>query len=60
MPDAGTPTIPSDSVLVTGDGRFHKQSCRLGKGGVPMSPGDARSKHYLACPTCFVSSKVKI
>jgi micrococcal nuclease len=56
----GEPQKPSaDDVLVTKDGRFHRQSCRLAKGGVPMAIGDARAKHYLACPVCFVSPRVK-
>jgi endonuclease YncB( thermonuclease family) len=58
--DPSSTSIPADAVLVTSDGRFHKQSCRLGKGGVPMSAADARGKNYLACSQCFVSSKVKI
>ena len=53
-------SVPADSVLVTSDGRFHRQSCRLAKGGIPMSPADARAKNYLACSQCFVSPKVKI
>lgn len=58
-PPTATP-VPSDAVMVTGDGRFHRQSCSLAKGGIPMSPADARAKRYLACSQCFVSPKVKV
>jgi endonuclease YncB( thermonuclease family) len=54
------PAPPKDAVLVTSDGRFHRQSCSLSKGGVPMSVQDARGKHYLACASCFASSRVKV
>jgi endonuclease YncB( thermonuclease family) len=54
------PAPPKDAVLVTGDGRFHRQSCSLSRGGIPMSVQDARGKHYLACPSCFSSPRVKV
>jgi len=66
-PGAGAPADPvavkpaprSGDVLVTSDGRYHRQSCPLGKGGVPLALDEAQQKRYLACPSCFVSSKVK-
>lgn len=54
------PTPGKNDVLVTSDGRFHRPSCKLSKGGIVMSGEDARAKHYLACPNCFVSPKVKV
>ena len=54
------PAPPKDAVLVTSDGRFHRQSCSLSKSGAAMSVQDARGKHYLACPSCFASSRVKV
>jgi hypothetical protein len=51
--------IGRNDVLVTPDGRFHRQSCPAGKSGIPMSPEDARSRRYLACPQCHSSPKVK-
>lgn len=60
FPDMAPATPGKDDVLVTSDGRFHKASCKLAKGGVVMSIGDARAKHYLACPVCFVSPRVKV
>ena len=47
-------------VLVTKDGRFHRSSCNLSKGGVVMSTEDAKGKNYLACPVCFASPRVKV
>lgn len=59
--DAGGSVAPGkNDVLVTKDGRFHRSSCPESKGGVVMSIEDARAKHYLACPRCFASPKVKI
>lgn len=52
--------VGKNDVLVTPDGRFHRGSCKLGKGGVVMSIDDARKKHYLACPQCFASPRVKV
>lgn len=61
MPPTIEPPKPGkNDVLVTKDGRFHKPSCRRGRGGVPMPIDDARSKHYLADPECFVSPRVKV
>jgi endonuclease YncB( thermonuclease family) len=57
--DAAKPTPRSGDVLVTSDGRYHRQSCSLAKGGVPLATEEAQQKRYLACPSCFVSSKVK-
>jgi endonuclease YncB( thermonuclease family) len=57
---APSPAPGKNDVLVTKDGRFHRASCKLSKGGVVMSGDDARGKHYLACPQCFSSSRVKI
>ncbi|HQR37122.1 MAG TPA: thermonuclease family protein [Blastocatellia bacterium] len=54
------PAVGKNDVLVTSDGRFHRSSCKLGKGGVVMSIDDARKKHYLACPSCFASPRVKV
>jgi endonuclease YncB( thermonuclease family) len=58
MAVAPKPAPKSGDVLVTSDGRYHRQSCTLGKNGVPLSADEARQKHYLACPSCFVSPKV--
>jgi endonuclease YncB( thermonuclease family) len=57
---APAPTPGKNDVLVTKDGRFHRPSCKLSKGGVVMAAADARGKHYLACPVCFSSPRVKI
>jgi endonuclease YncB( thermonuclease family) len=57
---APQPAPGKNDVLVTKDGRFHRSSCNLSKGGVVMGIDDARAKHYLACPVCFSSSRVKI
>jgi endonuclease YncB( thermonuclease family) len=57
---APQPVPGKNDVLVTKDGRFHRPSCRLSKGGVVMSNQDARAKHYLACPDCFSSPRVKV
>jgi endonuclease YncB( thermonuclease family) len=57
---APKPAARSGDVLVTPDGRYHRQSCSLGKGGVPIATEEAQQKRYLACQACFVSSKVKI
>lgn len=59
-PVAPQPAPGKNDVLVTSDGRFHKPSCKQGKGGIVMSADDARSKRYLACPYCFVSPRVKV
>jgi endonuclease YncB( thermonuclease family) len=60
-PGATPPAAPGkNDVLVTRDGRFHRPSCSLSKGGVVMSIDDARGKHYLACPVCFSSPRVKV
>jgi endonuclease YncB( thermonuclease family) len=60
-PGAAAPLAPGkNDVLVTKDGRFHRPSCTLSKGGVVMSIDDARAKHYLACPVCFSSPRVKV
>ena len=54
------PVAGKNDVLVTSDGRYHKSSCKHGKGGIVMPVDEARSKRYLACPYCFVSPRVKI
>jgi endonuclease YncB( thermonuclease family) len=63
-PAAGVPAVPEtlgkNDVRVTKDGRFHRPSCPQGKGGVVMSIDDARAKHYLACPICFASTRMKV
>ncbi len=63
-PAAGAPVAPQaigkNDVIVTKDGRFHRPGCREAKGGVVMSIDDARAKHYLACPVCFSSPRVKV
>lgn len=59
-PIAPPPVIGKNDVLVTKDGRFHRSSCKLSKGGVVMSVEDARAKHYLACPVCFASTRMKV
>jgi endonuclease YncB( thermonuclease family) len=57
-PVTGPAPAMKNAVLVTSDGRYHKSSCKLSQGGVPMGVEDARKKHYLACPACFVSQKL--
>jgi endonuclease YncB( thermonuclease family) len=52
--------VGKNDVLVTPDGRFHRGSCKLGKGGVVMPLDEARKKHYLADPQCFASPRVKV
>ena len=52
--------LGKNDVLVTKDGRFHRPTCPQGRGGVVMSVEDARSKHYLACPVCFASTRMKV
>ena len=51
--------MTANDVLVTADGRFHRPSCPLGKTGRPVTIEEARARHYLACPKCFVSAKVR-
>jgi endonuclease YncB( thermonuclease family) len=59
-PPVEAPKPGKDDVLVTKDGRFHRPSCRLGKGGIVLPGSDARGKNYLACPECFVSPRMKV
>jgi endonuclease YncB( thermonuclease family) len=57
--DVGAPApVLKNAVLVTSDGRFHRPSCKLSRGGIGMTIEDARAKHYLACPACFASQKL--
>jgi endonuclease YncB( thermonuclease family) len=57
---AAPQALGKNDVLVTKDGRFHRPSCKLSKGGVVMTVEDARAKHYLACPVCFASTRMKV
>lgn len=54
-----TPAAPTDRVLATADGRYHRPSCTLARNGVETTESEARSRRLARCPRCYVSPKIR-